>query len=207
MKQADDPSHLLRWAEQEALGGFKALGSSPKAPGVWVPLEAVLHPPDDGVHPLGRGLHRRLEVEGGEGDVLHGEVGLQRVGDVLVTCKHNSIGIKSSSNDKWRHSKDILWKSPCKLMLFLSSIIFLSLVLIWRALARSLAPLSPIPFPLISSTWRNSSNIKVLFEFLFLFVTLAWNPLKLSCRIRSKIKLQQERFMNTKDWKTFILYL
>ena len=53
MKQADDPAHLLCRAEQEALGGFKALGSSSEAPGVRVPLEAVLHPPDDGVHPLG----------------------------------------------------------------------------------------------------------------------------------------------------------
>ena len=100
MKQADDPGHLLCRAEQEALGGFKALGSSSKAPGVRVPLEAVLHPPDDGVHPLGRGLHRRLKVEGGEGNVLHGEVGLQRVGDVLVTCKDNPIGIKTPFNVK-----------------------------------------------------------------------------------------------------------
>ena len=100
MKQADDIGHLLCRAKQEALGRFEALGSSSEAPGVRVPLEAVLHPPDDGVHPLGRGLHRRLEVEGGEGDVLHGEVGLQRVGDVLVTCKHNPIGIRTSSNVK-----------------------------------------------------------------------------------------------------------
>ena len=84
---------LLCGAEEEALGGFEALGSASEAPGVRVPLEAVLHPPDDGVHPLGRGLHRRLEVEGGEGDVLHGEVWLQGVGDVLVTCRDRSIGI------------------------------------------------------------------------------------------------------------------
>ena len=71
------------------MGGFEALGSAAKSPGVRVPLEAVLHPPDDGVHPLGRGLHGRLEVEGGEGDVLHREVGLQRVGDILVTCTDN----------------------------------------------------------------------------------------------------------------------
>ena len=71
---APSVQNLLCGAQQEALGGFEALGSASEAPGVRVPLEAVLHPPDDGVHPLGRGLHRRLEVEGGEGDVLHGEV-------------------------------------------------------------------------------------------------------------------------------------
>ena len=43
-------------------------------------------PAHDGVDPVRRGLHGGLEVVGGEGYVLHGVVGLQRVGDVLITC-------------------------------------------------------------------------------------------------------------------------
>ena len=44
-----------------------------------------LHPPDDCIDPLRAGLHGRLEVVGGEGDVTHASVALQRIRDVLVT--------------------------------------------------------------------------------------------------------------------------
>ena len=44
-----------------------------------------LHPPDDCIDPLRAGLHGRLQVIGGEGDVTHASVALQRIRDVLVT--------------------------------------------------------------------------------------------------------------------------
>ena len=46
-----------------------------------------LHPPDDGIDPLGRGLHGGLQVPGGEGDVAHAVVALQGVRDVLVALQ------------------------------------------------------------------------------------------------------------------------
>ena len=46
-----------------------------------------LHPPDDCIDPLWAGLHGRLQVVGGEGDVTHASVALQRIRDVLVTLR------------------------------------------------------------------------------------------------------------------------
>ena len=43
-----------------------------------------LHPPDDSVYSVWGGLDGGLKVEGWEGNVFHGEVGLEGVGDVLV---------------------------------------------------------------------------------------------------------------------------
>ena len=55
-----------------------------KTAGIGISLKSVLHSPDDGVDSLRRGLDGGLEVESGEGDVFHREVGLQGIRDVLV---------------------------------------------------------------------------------------------------------------------------
>ena len=56
-----------------------------------------LHPPDDCIDPLRAGLHGRLQVVGGEGDVTHASVALQRIRDVLVTLCRIKIKIKNFS--------------------------------------------------------------------------------------------------------------
>ena len=58
------------------MSGSEPLRSSSEASWIGVSLEGILHPPDDGVDAVRGGLHGGLEVVGGEGDVLHGEVGL-----------------------------------------------------------------------------------------------------------------------------------
>ena len=70
------------------LGQSKILVPSTKAWGVGIPLKSVLHPPDDDVHSVRGRLDGGLQVEGWEGNVLHGEVCLQGIRDILVACNN-----------------------------------------------------------------------------------------------------------------------
>ena len=47
-------------------------------------VSEYLHPPNDCIDSLRTCFHSRLKIVGGEGDVAHAPVALERVGDVLV---------------------------------------------------------------------------------------------------------------------------
>ena len=51
---------LLCGRQKEALSQSKCTVSSSETFGICVPLQQFLHPPRDGVHPLGGGLHGGL---------------------------------------------------------------------------------------------------------------------------------------------------
>ena len=100
----------------------------------------------------------------------------------------------SSSNNFWCFPKT--WTEPkhdqiiiitCNEMPFRSRLIVRNLVLIWRAFARSLAPTSPIWFPLMSKVWRLWFDPKALMTLLISDFNLQSDKLSLLTEASSEV--------------------
>ena len=95
----------------------KILISSSKACRIRVSLKGVLHPPDDGVHPVRGGLDGGLEVVGGEGNVFHGEVGLKCIGNVLIAWNNVYVRETTTLYSLYPRIREVLYFA--KIIIFL----------------------------------------------------------------------------------------